>query len=130
MRLPWMTTRRWMVAVAAVAIVVAGALEVRRLQNLRRVYLGVAEDYESNSRTLRRDNVRSHGDLHVRSHGDILLIKGIAGERPASLQSREGKAKMDRIAKGAAYCDQLRAKYERAARYPWLPVEPDPPGPQ
>ena len=108
MRLLRMTTRRWMAAVAAVAIVVAGALEVRRLQNLRRVYLGVAEDYESNARTLRRDNVRSHGDLHVRSHGDILLIKGIAGERPASLQSREGRAYLDRIAKGAVYCDQLR----------------------
>ncbi len=24
----------------------------------------------------------------------------------------------------------LRAKYERAARYPWLPVEPDPPEPE
>jgi hypothetical protein len=27
----------------------------------------------------------------------------------------------------AAYHDALKIKYERAARYPWLPVEPDPP---
>jgi hypothetical protein len=27
------------------------------------------------------------------------------------------------------YHSQMRAKYERAARYPWLPVEPDPPEP-
>jgi hypothetical protein len=26
--------------------------------------------------------------------------------------------------------DQLRLKYERAARYPWLPVAPDPPEPR
>jgi hypothetical protein len=28
-----------------------------------------------------------------------------------------------------AYFEQLRLKYERAARYPWLSVEPDPPSP-
>jgi hypothetical protein len=29
----------------------------------------------------------------------------------------------------AAYWGALRGKYERAARRPWLPVEPDPPQP-
>jgi hypothetical protein len=29
----------------------------------------------------------------------------------------------------AEYAHNLRMKYERAARYPWLPVEPDPPEP-
>jgi hypothetical protein len=28
------------------------------------------------------------------------------------------------------YQDRLRLKYERAARYPWLQVEPDPPAPK
>lgn len=28
------------------------------------------------------------------------------------------------------YREQIIAKYERAARYPWLPVEPDPPEPE
>jgi hypothetical protein len=32
--------------------------------------------------------------------------------------------------KRATYHAALRRKYERAARYPWLPVEPDPPEPQ
>jgi hypothetical protein len=27
------------------------------------------------------------------------------------------------------YHDRMKAKYECAARYPWLPVEPDPPKP-
>lgn len=30
----------------------------------------------------------------------------------------------------AAYHRKLSAKYQRAARYPWLPVEPDPPPPE
>jgi hypothetical protein len=37
-----------------------------------------------------------------------------------------------RVARGeqmAAYHQKLRIKYERAARYPWLAVEPDPPVP-
>jgi hypothetical protein len=28
-----------------------------------------------------------------------------------------------------AYFESLASKYQQAARYPWLPVEPDPPGP-
>jgi hypothetical protein len=30
----------------------------------------------------------------------------------------------------ATYHRALKAKYERAVRYPWLPVEPDPPEPE
>ena len=30
----------------------------------------------------------------------------------------------------AAYHQRMKAKYERAARYPWLPVAPDPPEPR
>ena len=28
------------------------------------------------------------------------------------------------------YCEVMQAKYERAARRPWIPVEPDPPEPE
>jgi hypothetical protein len=38
-----------------------------------------------------------------------------------------------RVARGeqmAAYHRGLRIKYERATRYPWLPVDPDPPIPE
>jgi hypothetical protein len=30
----------------------------------------------------------------------------------------------------ADYHENLAAKYERAARYPWLPIAPDPPEPE
>jgi hypothetical protein len=34
------------------------------------------------------------------------------------------------IPSGAFYDIEMELKYERAARYPWLPVEPDPPEPK
>jgi hypothetical protein len=33
------------------------------------------------------------------------------------------------LQRGAEYEDRLVRKYRRAARYPWLPVAPDPPAP-
>jgi uncharacterized protein HemY len=35
-----------------------------------------------------------------------------------------------RLSRLAGYHARLRAKYERAARHPWLHVEPDPPEPE
>jgi hypothetical protein len=54
---------------------------------------------------------------------------------------RDGVARWDRTAAGwaewsaghrarASYHARLRRKYERAARYPWLPVPADPPEPR
>ena len=35
-----------------------------------------------------------------------------------------------RMERQTAYYESMARKYERAARYPWLPVEPDPPMPE
>ena len=52
-------------------------------------------------------------------------------ERKDLLESAEIS---ERVAKHegtrADYQAALKTKYERAARYPWLPVEPDPPAPE
>jgi len=40
---------------------------------------------------------------------------------------REGTFEIPPNPKWAPYYGQLRIKYERAARYPWLVVPPDPP---
>jgi hypothetical protein len=48
-------------------------------------------------------------------------------------EARGGNGDKQRVARGeqmAAYHRALRLKYERAARYPWLPVGPDPPVPE
>jgi hypothetical protein len=36
----------------------------------------------------------------------------------------------ERLARETAYFGALARKYRHAARYPWLPLEPDPPGPE
>ncbi len=43
---------------------------------------------------------------------------------------REGHAHLGPDPMWAAHHEALRIKYQRAARYPWLPVAPDPPGPE
>ncbi len=40
------------------------------------------------------------------------------------------KADEVRRAKASVYYSNLIEKYERASRYPWLPVDPDPPKPE
>jgi hypothetical protein len=47
-------------------------------------------------------------------------------------EARGPNGDRQRVARGeqmAAYHRALRLKYEQAARYPWFPVEPDPPVP-
>jgi hypothetical protein len=123
MRLPRMTTRRWMVAVAVVAFLIAGTIEVPRLWNVRRNYLALAEWY---------------GDRETRLHENTQMrfllerARRRSAEESASVPSEVEKRIQDRIARMdemGTYYGQIRAKYERGARYPWLPLEPDPPMP-
>lgn len=51
------------------------------------------------------------------------VIHGGEGVRDSYLRSAAANRKR------LAYYEALRAKYEEAARHPWLPVEPDPPPP-
>jgi hypothetical protein len=52
-----------------------------------------------------------------------------SGPRGAIMEERL-KADELRRAKASAYYSDLIHKYERATRYPWLPVAPDPPKPE
>jgi hypothetical protein len=49
------------------------------------------------------------------------------GQSEASVKTPDERR---RLALWNAYNRAMCRKYRRAARYPWLPVEPDPPGPQ
>ncbi len=48
-------------------------------------------------------------------------------QRHAILAASSEAKKEDRL---TDYHTHLKLKYERAARYPWLPLEPDPPEPE
>jgi hypothetical protein len=89
-----------MVAVAIVAFAMAGATLVRRSNRFR----ALAKD---------------------QAEAEVMSLAYADDERG------EGGAPQ-RVARGEQMADchrKLRIKYQRAARYPWLPVEPDPPEP-
>jgi len=63
-----------------------------------------------------------HRDKALRyTLSDYVVVQGYYPERTPSLERRVGQL--------SAHYSVLAAKYERLARYPWLPVPPDPPEP-
>jgi hypothetical protein len=113
MRLPRMTTRRWMVVVAVVGLLISGWV---RLKQRRDCFLSMARSHERKmpSSTAEGKALRSRfGSTSGMSGEEILLLR------------RDFDRMMDRADHHAA----LVRKYHRAARYPWLSVEPDPPEP-
>jgi hypothetical protein len=105
MRLPRVTTRRLMVLVAVVAALL-GAFQV--LSRRRRLYEYNAMKYAIVARQ--------------QSYAEDGYQLGYRGARFGPLARQIGRRR-------AEHYEALRVKYERAARYPWLPVEPDPPDP-
>lgn len=101
MRLPRMTTRRWIVVVAITAMFV----EIYRESKLSSQY---------------RQNASLHRLREAMFRGDIFPVPGkslgwiATGTPNASL---------------SAYHAAMGEKYEYAARHPWRAVEPDPPEP-
>jgi hypothetical protein len=92
MRLPRMTTRRWMIAVAVVGIV-----------------LGVTIERRNRFRTIA---------AHHQAEFKKLVSQGHLFPFPGS---------GDAVWRPLEWHESMRLKYEHAARYPWLPVDPDPP---
>jgi hypothetical protein len=91
-----MTTRRWMIAVTVVALLMGGPIEGVRLLRRHRTFRRRADVHEI---------LEEHRRLHGREQFDRTRL--------------------------ADYHAAITRKYRRAARCPWLPVEPDPaaPGP-
>jgi hypothetical protein len=107
-----MTTRRWMIAVAAMAVLFGGMSELPRLWTLRQKYLGIAEQYGY-------WETRLSGAVGLRQEITYYSVTLPRGPDPSPARLAQMKA-------AASYYAGLRAKYERAARLPWLPVAPDP----
>ena len=103
MRLPRMTTRRWMIAMAIFAVGLATVAHFRGLALRQRA--AYHEKIEK---------------LATATVGELALA---ARWPKAAAQVRANAAIRDRHAR-------LKEKYWRAARYPWLPVGPDPPEPE
>jgi hypothetical protein len=98
MQFPRMTTRRWMVAVAVVALLLGGIVGVYRLR-------------------------RWHDGFVYRAQWHSRIV--------VTLRTRWRVAPNDPVPpRLIVYYRSLASKYQHAARYPWLPVEPDPPEPE
>jgi hypothetical protein len=102
MRLPRMTTRRWMLVVA-VAAVTFGAIAIER----RRVRFGEIADYHAG----RVRRLRSRHNMIRRPDGSY-VPRGVPSPRLVNFHTR------------------MANKYRLAASRPRLPVEPDPPEPE
>ncbi len=94
MPIPRMTTRRWMIVVAVVALIAGMAVAIQR-------------------RVTFYERLSNH---HFRVFHETY---------PYSSHARDTLKRL-RLAR---YHLDLWDKYRRAARYPWLPVSPDPPLP-
>ena len=112
MRQPRMTTRRWMVAVAIVAILIGVGLELSRRS---RRFARLAADH-------------SNGALE--HFGTLMAFGGGPPPNRDVPPAGLGPARYLHRAKALLnYHSELTEKYQRAARYPWLAVAPDPPEP-
>ena len=110
MRLPRMTTRLWMIAVAVLALLAGVAVELQQrrarihLQQRRARFRAIAARYRA---------------------------KEINPQFPyLSITYTEWESLNRRLPRLRPYYAAMRKKYEFAERYPWLPVESDPPEPQ
>jgi hypothetical protein len=115
MQLLRMTTRWWMVAVVITGLLL-GTLRIKRRRDY---FLSRAQDYAS---------------LEVASQR---IEDAINNELNLCTTDTQFKSYIPRLLKDIAHADQeigyytaMARKYRHASRYPWLPVEPDPPAPE
>ena len=120
MRSPRMTTRRWMVAVAVVGLIMGGIVGHDRLKRRRGHLLNLA-------RTHLLREVACHNEANL-YHA---LEENLRGEATYEDVYRRDyrKGRKENAIQRTRYHRAMVGKYRRAARYPWLPVESDPPEP-
>jgi hypothetical protein len=113
MKLARFKLRTLMIAVAIVAALMGLVIEYRRLNRDAAKYRAWASEHAAIGQTLRWIIERDGADAPI----DISPRPGVRSKRFTAKAVAEREA-------------SLRLKYERAARYPWLPVPPDPSEPE
>jgi hypothetical protein len=103
-QVPRMTTRRWMIAVSAIGIILKLQRDLRALITARREAL----------------SQRSYLNLAKLAEHTYCLHDDEQPTTPQEILRR----------KKQRYYYQLIMKYDYASRHPWLPVAPDPPEPK
>jgi hypothetical protein len=108
-----MTTRRWIIVVAVIGLMIGGG--VLLIRQRRDYFLALAQ---------------SHQQEAASSMARGTALKSRFGSMPGGrIEIGQLFRNCDRMVDRASHHAAMAHKYERAARYPWLPVEPDPPAP-
>jgi hypothetical protein len=110
---PQITIRRLMIAVAIVGVLMGGLIEWNVLRQRALFY---------------RKRARDHADMEMSLR---LTAEGPGGTNRVDISPGPGAPSNPfPILVVIDHEARLRRKWEEAARYPWLPVEPDPPEPK
>ena len=138
MRLPRMTTRRWMIAVAAVALMSSGAVAGLRIRRRHVEFLARVQSHTQMERFCALSEHQQRAYIKTWADSTMLLLRmqerfgldsGI-GKEDARNELESFRRKVANWRRWTSYHTAMARKYRHAARYPWLPVEPDPPPPE
>lgn len=124
MRMPRFTIRRMMVGVAVVAVLVWSVIEARRLHRLSKYYRERAQSAANGE--IGQQRVIADRAKTIRWCQEALPTAPPQAREAIKQVIRANERDMARRPVGIAYYVELKRKYERAARYPWLPVANDP----
>ncbi len=108
MLVPRFPVRRLMIVVAIAGLLLGGFVEFQILRRRSDRYRQIAREHAEMGKMLR--------SLAGQPGMNLLYCAPAPGTRSVAFSIREVIDHQDR----------LRRKYERAARYPWLALEPDP----
>ena len=117
MRMPRVrfTVRRMMVAVAAIAVLLAGGIKAARMSRLARTHQMYATQHGLSEAIERRNvNIFEYAKITNKKRPDICAI--------FDQLARVARLRVD-------YYAVLKVKYADAATHPWKDVPPDPPRP-
>jgi hypothetical protein len=138
MRMPrFRFTVRGMMVVVAVACLALGLEQMRKRRSLYLATAGAWSETEADylgEAGHNEDYATRMEEIVVRYRRALVEIGPLSGEAEERIQAggkeaSEYRVEAEQYRARSAWAAELRRKYVRAARYPWLPVPPDPPPP-
>lgn len=126
MRLPQFPLRHLLIAIALLAVVLGGTIQLIRWRERSRLFTIKAARLASRARILRRDAGKTYSQwAEDRRRFDQMYPNGKLGDwllMPVPIEPRQA-------ARQAQRHEQQAAHYRHLARYPWLDEPPTPPPP-
>jgi hypothetical protein len=126
MRLPRFRIRTLMIAVAVVGVTLASG----RFAQIGGRFRRIAAAHRRNQSALARQAHEFEKQAHWATWDAVAQFPLSVPDRPWSELASDSRNEAWHLRRVSAREGQLAAKYERAARRPWLPVLPDPPEPE